>query len=128
MVSNRALKFEKFSNMDADFRRCAIDHSIFIRKIKDGCVILAIYVDDILLIGSDTAGIAKMKIYLGSHSITKDTGWPRYFLGIVFAYQKNELVLSQKMYALNLLQEACLLRCKPESIPIVLNPKSRFFG
>ena len=54
-------------------------------------MILAVYVVDILLIGRYTMGIAETKIFLGD-----------------FAYQKNKLVLSQRKYALDLLQEAAL--------------------
>ena len=98
----------KFSQivMGVDFKRCVVDHSIFIRKTKNGCVILVVYVDNILLTGSDIIGIAETKIYLGSHFITKDMERPRYFLRIEFAYQKNKLVLYQRKYALDLLQEA----------------------
>ena len=56
------------------------------KKTKEGCVILTVYVDDILLTGSDTAGIAKTKHYLGSHFITKDMRRPRYFLRIEFVH------------------------------------------
>ena len=36
--------------------------------------------------------------------------------------RKNNLVLSQRKYALDLLQEAGLLGCKPESTPVIPNP------
>ena len=46
--------FEKFSRVVADsgFQICAVDHSVYYRKIIKGCVLLAAYVDDILLTGS----------------------------------------------------------------------------
>jgi len=50
--------FEKFSLTISSigFHRCHSDHSVFIRRTKSGIVILAVYVDDILLTGSDSAG------------------------------------------------------------------------
>ena len=60
--------------MGIGFRRCAVDHSVFIRKTKDGCMILAVFVDDILLTGSDKASVVEMKKYLGSYFVTKDMG------------------------------------------------------
>ena len=84
-------------------------------------MILVVYVNDILLTGSDIAGIAKTKIYLESHFVTKEMGRPRYFLWIEFAYQKNKLMLSQRNYALDLLPKADLLECKPKSTPVVPN-------
>ena len=52
--------FEKFSEiiMGVGFHRCIVDHSVFIRKTKEGCV-LAVYVDDILITGSNIAGIVE---------------------------------------------------------------------
>ena len=39
-------------------------------------------------------------------------GCPKYFLGIEVVHQKHSILLSQWKYALNLLEEAGLLRCK----------------
>ena len=36
------------------FARCHSDHSVFVRRTKSNSVILAVYVDDILLTGSDS--------------------------------------------------------------------------
>ena len=78
-------------------------------------MLLAIYIDNMLLTDSDAEGIRETKEYLGTHFATKDMGKPRYFLGIEFAYAKKNMVLSQRKYVLNLLQEIRLLGCKPES-------------
>ena len=66
-------------------------------------MILVVYVDDILLTGSDIAGIQKTKDYLQTHFVTKDMGRPKYFLGIEFTYTRDKMVLSQRKYALDLL-------------------------
>ena len=70
-----------------------------------GYVVLAIYVNDILLTGNDKAAISATKAYLQMHFAIRDLKTPRYFLGIEFAYQSCKLVLSQRKYALDLLQE-----------------------
>ena len=49
-------------------------------------VVLAIYVDDILLSGNDEAGISAAKAYLQTHFVIRDLKTPRYFLGIEFAF------------------------------------------
>jgi len=107
--------FEKFSLTISGigFRRCHSDHSVFIRRIRSGIVVLAIYVDDILLTGSVSAGIVETKMYLTRHFVTKDMGRPKYFLGIEVAYQKHSVLLFQRKYALNLLAKAGVLGCKP---------------
>ena len=99
-----------------------MDHSVFYRKTGRGCVILAVYVDDIPVTSSDTEGIAEIKRHLHTHFVTKDMGKPRYFLGIEFAYAPGKMALSQRKYVLDLLQETGLLGCKPESTPIEQTP------
>ena len=76
------------------FKRCVVDHSMFIRKNTNGCVLLAVYVDDIILTGSDAIYIRETKKYLQQHFTTEDMRRPKYFLGIEFAYAKGKMVLS----------------------------------
>ena len=80
--------------MKLGFKRCAVDHSVFIRTCASGSVILAVYVDDILLTRSDTTGIIETKEHLRKHIVTKDMRRLRYFLGIEFAYGHDKMVLS----------------------------------
>ena len=64
---------------DIGFQRSNVDHSVFVRKWDTGLVILAMYVDAILLTGGDTKDIEETKEYLQKHFVTKDTGKPHYF-------------------------------------------------
>ena len=57
--SHRA-SFEKF-NPKVGFHRCAVNYSVFIKRSNSGNVILAVYVDDILITNNDTSGIAETK-------------------------------------------------------------------
>ena len=112
--------FENFSQIvvAGGLQRCAVDHSIFYRKTTCGYVLLAVYVDDILVTCSDTKGNADIKQHLQTHFVTKDIGKPRYFLGIEFAYVHGKMALSQRKYVLDFLQETGLLGCKSESTTI----------
>ena len=71
-----------------------IQINVFVRRTKFGIVILTVYVD-ILLTGSDSAGLLKTKKYLKRYFVTKDVGHPKYFLGIEVAHQKHSILLSQ---------------------------------
>jgi len=79
--------FEKFSLTicSIDFRRCHSDNSVFIRRTSSGIVVLVVYVDDILLIESNSAGIVETKMYFKRDFVTKDMRHPKYFLGIEIA-------------------------------------------
>ena len=85
------------------FKKCAIDHSVFIKTYGNGNVILIVYVHDIILTGSDTTGIAETKKYMRKHLVAKDMKRLKYFLGIEFTYDHNKVALSQRKYVLDLL-------------------------
>ena len=82
-----------------------------------------VYYYDILLTGSDEVVISATKAYLQMHFAIRDLKTPRYFLGIEFAYQSGKLALSQRKFALDLLQEMGLLGCKPTTSPFEAQPK-----
>ncbi|KAL0368882.1 UNVERIFIED_CONTAM: Retrovirus-related Pol polyprotein from transposon RE2 [Sesamum calycinum] len=115
--------FDKFSRIIGEFgfSRCQVDHSVFVQTTRSGMVVLAVYVDDILITDSDIVGIEEAKTYLRKHFITKDLGRPRYFLGIEIPHNKHGVSLSQRKYACDLLQEAGLLGTKPVDTPMDSN-------
>ena len=88
--------FNNFSEvaMQFGFHRCNFDHFVFVRQRSTDCVILVVYVDDILVSGSDKAGIDENREFLKKHFVTKDLDKPRYLLGIEIAYAKDGVVLS----------------------------------
>ena len=50
----------------------SFDHSVFVRRTRSDIVVLTVYVDNILLTGSDSAGIVETKMYLKRHFVIKD--------------------------------------------------------
>ena len=77
------------------------------------------YVDDIVITGSDSKGISSLKSFLQSQFQTKDLGMLRYFLGIEVMQSKHGIFLSQRKYVLDLLSENVKLGVKPCSSPMV---------
>ena len=73
------------------------DHSVFYHHSSIGqCIYLIIYVNDIVITGSDQDGIQKLKHHLFSYFQTKDLGKLKYFLGIEVAQSNSGIVISQK--------------------------------
>ncbi|RVX01548.1 Retrovirus-related Pol polyprotein from transposon RE1 [Vitis vinifera] len=98
--------------------------SIWLETISSSmCIYLVVYVDDIVITGSDQDGIQKLKQHLFTHFQTKDLGKFKYFLGIEIAQSSSGVVLSQRKYALNILEETGMLDCKPIDTPIDPNVK-----
>ncbi|KAL5725033.1 Beta-galactosidase 8 [Ranunculus cassubicifolius] len=103
--------------------RCSADHSVFFKKTKRGIIILCVYVDDIVITGSDEEGMTVLKSHLATNFMTKDLGKLKYFLGIEVARTKDGINLSQRKYVLDLLTETGYLGCKPVETPMDVNRK-----
>ncbi|KAF3634468.1 putative acid phosphatase 1-like [Capsicum annuum] len=58
-------------------------------------------------------GISQLKQYLFSHIQTKDLGKSKYFSGIEVAQSKTSIAISQRKYALDILEKSCVLNFKP---------------
>jgi hypothetical protein len=82
-----------------------------------------VYVDDIVITGDDSGGIARLKQFLQQQFHTKDLGKLRYFLGIEVARSRTGINLSQRKYALDLLEETGLLGSRPVDVPMDPNKK-----
>ncbi|RVX16320.1 Retrovirus-related Pol polyprotein from transposon RE1 [Vitis vinifera] len=104
--------------------RSTADHSVFYHHNSSGqCIYLVVYVDDIIITGNDQNGIQKLKQHLFTHFQTKDLGKLNYFLGIEIAQFSSGVVLSQRKYALDILEETGMLDCKPVDTPMDPNVK-----
>ncbi|RVX02060.1 Retrovirus-related Pol polyprotein from transposon RE1 [Vitis vinifera] len=113
-----------FSVQEFGMFRSTADHSVFYHHNSSGqCIYLVVYVDDIVITGSDQNGIQNLKQHLFTHFQTKDLGKLKYFLGIEIAQSSSGVVLSQRKYALDILEETGMLDCKPIDTPMDPNVK-----
>ena len=104
--------------------RSEADHSMFNKHSSSNlCIYLVVYVDDIVIIGDDHNSIKGLKQHLFQHFQTKNFDQLRYFLGIEVVRSKTSIAISQKNYALNILQETGMLDCKPIDTPMDPNMK-----
>ncbi|RVW65705.1 Retrovirus-related Pol polyprotein from transposon RE2 [Vitis vinifera] len=118
--------FGRFSSVVQEFGmlRSTADHSVFYHHNFLGqCIYLVVYVDDIVITGSDQDGIQKLKQHFFTHFHTKDLGKLKYFLGIEIAQSSSGVVLSQRKYALDILEETGMLDCKSVDTPMDPNIK-----
>lgn len=85
------------------FQQWKTNYSLFVCREKDSITIILAYVNDPLLIGDNLNNIIKTKQNLKDHFSIKDLGALKYFLGFDFSYCDNEVFVSQRKYALDLL-------------------------
>lgn len=120
--------FGKFSQAVEKFgmMKSKSDHSVFYKQSEAGIILLVVYVDDIVITGSDTTGISSLKSFLHTQFHTKDLGMLKYFLGVEVTRSKTGIFLSQRKYVLDLLTETGKLGSKPCSAP--MTPNMRLTG
>lgn len=108
------------------------DPSLFIRHSSRGMIALLLYVDDIVITGSDSSGIIEVISELSMVFDMKDLGALSYFLGLEVTRVKHGIFLNQTKYATDLLVKAgmdtvhscnspCLPHCqmtKDQGIPL----------
>lgn len=70
------------------------DYSVFTKRSGESMVILAVYIDDIILTGNDVSEISALKSYLDEQFKIKDLGTLHYFLGIEVSPTPASLLLN----------------------------------
>lgn len=94
------------------------DTSLFIRKSSSSTLVVLIYVDDLIVTGSNVEEIEAFKSSLRNKFAMKDLGRLKYFLGIEVATSSKGLFLNQHKYCLDLLEEVGMSDCKPSKTPL----------
>ncbi|BBH10363.1 RmlC-like cupins superfamily protein, partial [Prunus dulcis] len=112
--------FAKFTTAlrAASFVQSLADYSLFTRSQNNSFTALLIYVDDIVITGDDPKAIQSIKDFLNVRFRIKDLGPLKYFLGIEVARSKKGIFISQRKYALEILDDVGLLGARPSPFPM----------
>ena len=105
---------------DFGFQKCGMDNAIYILKHKEGVMILALYVDDMLLIGSNMSMIEQVKDYLKESFTMTDLGEAETILGIGLKRNKEKgyLCLEQRNYCQQILTRFNMEYCSSLGTPL----------
>ncbi|KAL0559069.1 hypothetical protein IC582_003658 [Cucumis melo] len=105
------------------FIQSKVDYSLFTRGNGSTFVALLVYVDDLLLTGPSPSVINSVKNTLKAHFKLKDLGKAKYFLGLELSRSQQGLMLSQRKYCLQILEDTRFLDSKPVVAPMDSNLK-----
>ncbi|KAM6569154.1 hypothetical protein CsatB_017139 [Cannabis sativa] len=93
------------------------------RNNGDNFIILLIYVDDVILDGNNLVEMETLKVQLNNKFQLKDLGNLKYFLRLEVARSSKGIIISQRHYALQMLEDLGHLGCKLVSTPMEANLK-----
>lgn len=104
--------------LSVGFKASKTDASLFYYSAGDSQVFLLVYVDDILLMGSDSILVSELMKWLASKFKLRDIGTPSFFLGIETVPFETDLLLSQRRYMSGILKRAGMSDYKPLATPV----------
>jgi hypothetical protein len=114
------LKFDRFMT-EQGYSRCHSDHCVYFKKLENGSfIILLLYVDDMLVAGTNMQDINVLKKKLANSFAMKDLGAAKKILGMrITRDRKNhKLTLSQGEYTEKVLERFRMQNEKTVSTPL----------
>jgi hypothetical protein len=117
--------FQSFSQAltSLSFKSSKTDSSLFTNHSSVGTVLLLVYVDDIIIMGSSYSLVNHFVSQLSQRFYMKDLGDIHYFLGLEVHRTSTQLHLTQTKYLLSMLKFANMLDCKPQPTHVISSCK-----
>ncbi|CAM8972742.1 unnamed protein product [Rhodiola kirilowii] len=105
---------------EVKFVRSEADHCCYFKKLDDSYIILLLYVDDMLIAGSSSQEVSKLKKQLSKRFAMKDLGEAKQILGMRIERDRKagKLHLSQTEYIKKILERFSMQDAKPSKIPL----------
>ncbi|XP_057954067.1 uncharacterized mitochondrial protein AtMg00810-like [Malania oleifera] len=119
--------FDKFQTtlLQFSFQQSQYDSSLFLCKTSVGIVLLLVYVDDIVITGTNFALIDHLHQHLHASFHMKDLGPLKYFLGLEVYTAPSGIFLNQHKYTQDLITLAGLQDTSSVDTPLEINTKYR---
>ncbi|KAK8930635.1 hypothetical protein KSP39_PZI017057 [Platanthera zijinensis] len=106
------------------FKKTAYEPALYSRHTQEATYItLCIYVDDLLITGSDLLGIAMLKDQLKAEFEMTDMGHVKFFLGMQITRNHLGILITQTRYIDDLIYRFGMESAKPVSTPITPGEK-----
>ena len=119
--------FDKFNQAIETFgmQKSKSDHYVFYKDSNSGIILLVVYVDDIVIIRSDSKGLLSLKFFLHNQFHTKNLRMLKFFLGVEVIRSKQRTMLFQRKHVLDMLYKIEKLGVKPCSTHMTPNVQLR---
>ena len=80
------------------FQRCKYDPNVYLQQYYGNIIIIVLYVDDILIIGSTLSSISFIKTTLHDAFKMSDLGLLKQFLGLEISQEFDVIMVTQEKY------------------------------
>jgi len=114
-------RIDKFF-IEQGFKKCLAEHGVYMKGSKEtSLLIICLYVDDLMLTGSNMQDIEEFKSVMKSEFEMTDLGKLAYFLGMEYLRASKGLILHQTKYAAEILKKFNMLDCNSSITPADAN-------
>jgi hypothetical protein len=100
------------------FEQSAHEHAVYGRGHGSARLLVDVYVDDLVITGSNTGEIDRFKHEMKQQFLMSDLGLLSFYLGIKVRQHDGGIKLCQSTYAKKILMMAGMLNCNPAAIPM----------
>lgn len=113
------LKFDSFMSKTG-YKKCAMDQCCYLKYFGPSYIILLLYVDDMLVAGSNMDEINRLKTQLSEEFEMKDLGVAKLILGMTISRNRSEgsITLSQEKYIGKVLEKFSMQNAKIRGTPL----------
>ena len=106
------------------FQKSLSESTLYVKKIDDNVLIVSLYVDDLLVTGSNLQQIERFKQDMMQAFEMSDLGLMSFFLGMEIKQSRGVIFIGQEKYAKEILKKFQMENCKPTATP--MNQKDKF--
>lgn len=103
---------------DSGFTRSDVDHCLYTKSIRGQLVRIAVFVDDMIIVGHDDL-VCDVIAELKRNFRISDLGDLEWFLGIEFRRQDGVMTMNQSLYLEKLLEKYHMENCRPVATPCI---------
>ena len=102
------------------FVKCSKEPAVYRKTEKDDALLVAVYVDDLLVTGTSLELITEFKKRMAENFEMSDLGKLTYYFGIEVVQHQGGITLKQERYAMRILSQTWLKDCNAVHIPMDL--------
>jgi hypothetical protein len=100
------------------FQRTPSEHAIYVQWNGNVQLVVGVYVDDLIITGSDSDNIRSFKEEIASAFKMSDPGLHHYYISIEVKQSVSGISLSQGAYAMRILERSDMTGCNPCHVPM----------